>query len=366
MIDLYTSSIELIKTYQSENGAFVACPTFPTYNYCWFRDGAYIAYAMDLAGEHESSRRFYDWALTQVAGRELHVERAIAAAANGAPNAADLLHTRYTLDGKAGTDDWPNFQLDGFGTLIWGAAQHLVLSDTPLPTAWRAPIDLLARYIGALWQLPCYDCWEEFVDHVHLSTLAALYGGLNAANDILGDNRYATQATAIKHMVLSEGVRDGAISKYIGSGLVDGSLVHIATPYRLLEPNDPLMRATVARIESELRRNNGGVYRYTEDTYYGGGQWVLLTAYLGWYYTEVGELERAEALLEWIERATNTEGHLPEQIAADLNQPEYLPIWNERWGISAQPLLWSHAAYITLRTHLERARHFNPLQPASV
>jgi GH15 family glucan-1,4-alpha-glucosidase len=296
-------------------------------------------------------RRFYDWAFAQVAGRELRVERAIAAQ-HGSPDPSDLLHTRYRLDGF-GTDNWPNFQLDGFGTLLWGAAQHLLLSETPLPVAWRASIELVVRYIAALWRLPCYDCWEEFADHIHVSTLAALFGGLTAAGELLGAPSYSNTASTVRSFVLREGVRDGVLSKFLGSSLVDGSLVHVATPYRLLEPNDPLMRATITRIESEWRRNGGGVYRYVEDTYYGGGQGVLLTAYLGWYYSEVGE--SARALVEWIEHAANEVGHLPEQLAVDLNQPGYLPIWNERWGASACPLLWSHAAYITLRAHVERS-----------
>ncbi|KPV52167.1 hypothetical protein SE17_17090, partial [Kouleothrix aurantiaca] len=50
------NSIALIRAHQSPNGAYVASPTFPTYHYCWFRDGTYIAYAMDLVGEHASAR----------------------------------------------------------------------------------------------------------------------------------------------------------------------------------------------------------------------------------------------------------------------------------------------------------------------
>lgn len=111
------------------------------------------------------------------------------------------------------------------------------------------------------------------------------------------------------------------------------------------------MRNTITRIERELRRD-GGVHRYAEDSYYGGGEWVLLTAYLGWYYVETGVLHRAHELLSWIERRATQNGALPEQVAANLNYPEMLPVWNERWGTSACPLLWSHAAYLTLYTLL--------------
>jgi hypothetical protein len=29
--------------------------------------------------------------------------------------------------------------------------------------------------------------------------------------------------------------------------------------------------------------------------------------------------------------------------------------WRQRWGESARPLLWSHAAYLALRTELDTA-----------
>ena len=60
MIDLYRRSIQIILENQSGSGAYIASPHFPTYHYCWFRDGAFCAYAMDLAGERESAARFHD------------------------------------------------------------------------------------------------------------------------------------------------------------------------------------------------------------------------------------------------------------------------------------------------------------------
>lgn len=354
-LDLYERSLELLRAHQAPNGAFVASPTFPTYHYCWFRDGAYIAYALDLAGDHTASARFYEWAARAVLRRELSVERAIAAAHHGRPNAADLLDTRYRLDGREGAEEWPNFQLDGFGTLLWAMARHHRLAGSEPGEEARAAADLLARYVGALWRLPCYDCWEEFSEQVHTATLAALYGGLRAAAELLQIAEYAAVAEEIRAFVLAQCVHDGRLCKFVGNPAVDASLLHVATPYRLLEPQHPLMRATAARVEAELRREGGGVHRYADDSYYGGGEWVLLTAYLGWHYAEVGDLERASALCGWIEGVADDQGWLPEQVAEHLNHPALLPVWNERWGASARPLLWSHAAYLTLRAALERA-----------
>ena len=77
MPDLYDHSIKVILAHQAPSGGYLASPSFPVYRYCWFRDGAYIAYAMDLSGERESSRRFHDWCARTVNQRRAVVERAI-------------------------------------------------------------------------------------------------------------------------------------------------------------------------------------------------------------------------------------------------------------------------------------------------
>lgn len=99
-------------------------PALPDYRYCWFRDGAYIAYAMGLTGERESARRFHDWCARVVNQRRAVVERAIEKGNRSELLAeVDYLHTRYTLEGHEGDNaTWPNFQLDGLGTWLWALA----------------------------------------------------------------------------------------------------------------------------------------------------------------------------------------------------------------------------------------------------
>ena len=120
MSSLFQRSIEIIQVNQGPSGAYVASPNFPTYGYCWFRDGSFIAYAMDLAGQRESSARFHAWAADAVNARADLARRAVVKARRGESlTGADVLHTRYTLDGQDATGEvWPNFQLDGFGTWL--------------------------------------------------------------------------------------------------------------------------------------------------------------------------------------------------------------------------------------------------------
>src|SRR3954451_4105923 len=106
MNDLFSRSIEIIKANQTHEGAYIAGPGFSQYSrYCWFRDGTYTAYAMDLAGEHDSAFRFYDWAAGMIAAHASQVERAVAAARGGdTPPPDAILHTRYAVDGGTGDD----------------------------------------------------------------------------------------------------------------------------------------------------------------------------------------------------------------------------------------------------------------------
>src|SRR5512135_2523475 len=168
MPDLYQHSIEIILANQHTSGAYVASPNFPTYRYCWFRDGSFVAYAMDLAGQHESAACFHAWAARAVNRRADVIRRSLGRvlrAAGGELNEfkqalsdSDVLHTRLTLEGEDGAEvGWGNFQLDGFGTWLWALEQHRRLSGALLPEDWLAAAGLAAEYLSALWQHPCYD-----------------------------------------------------------------------------------------------------------------------------------------------------------------------------------------------------------------
>lgn len=354
MIDLFQRSIEIILQNQSPTGAYLASPNFATYQYCWFRDGAFIAYAMNLAGEHDSAYRFHDWAATAVNRRAGLVKRAIEKAQrNEALDPSDILDTRFTVEGEAGHEEWPNFQLDGLGTWLWALAQHRQLSQKPLPEEWLQAAGLVAGYLSALWRYPCFDCWEEFPDKVHMHTLAAIYAGLQAHTSLSG-TEHESRLAAIKEFIDKEGVSQGHFVKYAGTDQVDASLLGLATPYKVVGPGDPLMQATIVQIEATLRRG-GGVHRYAADTYYGGGAWVLLTAWLGWYYTQTGAIHKALAAKKWVEDQADDLGNMPEQVPVALNDPTYYEPWRERWGDIASPLLWSHAKYIILSVAIRAA-----------
>ena len=357
---LIEHSLKVILENQAPSGAYIASPNFPNYHYCWFRDGSFIAYAMDLAGEHESAHRFHQWVVERINERRDLVQTGLARARSGQKlSEAEVLHTRYRLDGTDGEPgNWPNFQLDGFGTWLWALHEHHKQNPTTQPSQdFLDAAELVAEYLSGLWSLPNYDCWEEFPDHVHPHTLAAIYGGLQAHTELTGtDHRSVTDA--IKKQLLAGTETFGHFVKFPDSPAVDASLLGLAVPYGVVAPDDPIMLKTVHTIESTIL-HDGAVHRYAKDSYFGGGVWILLTAWLGWYYIELagkrpdlaqGLQEKIQACQSWIESHADTELNFPEQVAENLIVPSYYPIWVERWGNIASPLLWSHAKYIILQS----------------
>ncbi|KAF0106669.1 MAG: glycoside hydrolase 15-like protein, partial [Chloroflexi bacterium] len=184
MDSLYHHSLRIIKQSQSKSGAYIACPNFPTYHYCWLRDGSFIAHAMDTAGEYVSAESFFRWVgrTVQKFGYKVEeVKRRLDAGLQLGKD--DLLHTRYTLDGEEVTvdDTWGNFQIDGYGTWLWALGEHVHRTgDTAILQELSEPIEITLHYLQLVWMLPNYDCWEEHPEFLHPYSLATVYAGFQS------------------------------------------------------------------------------------------------------------------------------------------------------------------------------------------
>ncbi len=360
--DLVGSSLAIIGSGQAASGAFVAGPTFSQYGYSWFRDGAFIAEALDNMGKIEWAARFHHWVAGVVISTAPGLERSREAARAGrTPAAADYLHCRYGADGLPADTDWPTFQLDGPGIWLWSLAHH-VLHGGRLDAELVLAVEHVARYLGDLWSLPCADAWEEFDEHVHSSTLAAIRVGMEAALSMVPQLAIEPAIGRLRNEIEDRmSVRDGAYTKWLGNPEVDASLLWMAAPYESVLATEPRFAATLRRIESEIVTAGPGVHRYASDTYYGGGAWPVLTSAYGRVLLRrdgPGDVEHALRALRWIEAQADDRGQLPEQVADHALAPGRIDAWRELWGDSARPLLWSHAAYLSLRSELERRVDF--------
>ena len=253
--DLWSASLRVIAAGQATSGAFVASPTFSQYRYAWLRDGSFVAESLDLVGELERSARFHAWVAGVVLRSADGLERAIDKARRGAaPSSEEYLHCRYDVDGRASVGEWHTFQLDGPGIWLWAVAHHARHGGRIEP-AIREAVELTARYLAALWPLPCADAWEESPEHVHTSTLAAILAGLDAAvdlaPDLAGSSDVAAARAALRARLAS--AADG-YTKWAGNPAIDASLLWMMAPYGLVA-------ATRAALRCHLGAHRGRAHR---------------------------------------------------------------------------------------------------------
>jgi len=354
---LARTSLELIVSLQHESGAYPASPTFSAYRgYSWFRDGAFIADSVSAAGGVESAEKFFDWCAEILSARSSEIENIVVSAREGRPVPdSAMLGTRFTLDGADGADEWWDFQLDGYGTWLWAVVIHARRHDVSLDR-WRDSICLAADYLASSWSRPCFDWWEEHADQVHVSTLGCIRAGLHAvlSESVLGDDlalRASAAIDGIDRAIHSQGISAGHLTKWLGSSAVDASLTALVSPLAVFPADEPLGSATVDAVDAALNEG-GGVHRYLGDTFYGGGQWPLLSCMLGLGFAARGDHQRALSQLSWAASTAVDGSELPEQVPNDLLFPARRAEWLERWGTVATPLLWSHAMYLRLAVEL--------------
>lgn len=342
---------------QETNGAIIASPDFAQYHFCWLRDGSFCAYALDLAGEHEASARYHSWVNRAVAGIAGVIDNVIVRHERGdEPDPVHMPPARFALDGTTVVDDWPNFQIDGYGTWLWSLGQHLERTGSArVPEHLFDSVNRVARYLSTFALSPCYDVWEENGDDVHTSTLACVYGGLVAARWMLDDVDYARSADSLRARVFDDAARAGYFVKSSSNDEVDGSLLWLSAPFGVVDPTNHYFGRTVALIEDRLRFE-GGIRRYDADIYFGSGSWPVLTASLGWHFVVSGDLAKAIDCRDWIAMRIDAEGQLGEQFGGEKRDALHYQQWVARWGLPAGDLTWSHAMYVILSLAIEKAK----------
>jgi GH15 family glucan-1,4-alpha-glucosidase len=348
------NSVDSILRLQSANGAFIASPDFAEYHYSWLRDGSFCAYALDRGGEHVASRRFHSWVNGAIEGIKGIIDEVIGRHERGERlDPSHMPPARFALDGSTVTDDWPNFQIDGYGTWLWSLGQHLLITgQDEVPAEFVESVERAGRYLATFALSPCYDVWEESGTALHTSTLACVYGGLTTAARLLKDVELLDRAVAVKERVEQSTAQLGMYAKSNENADVDASTLWLSTPFRVVEPTDPSFMRTVTTIEEQLSLA-GGIRRYPTDVFFGSGAWPVLTASLGWHYLTIGDLEGARRCHQWISERFDDEGRLGEQFGGELRDAPHYHEWVERWGPPAQDLTWSHAMYVVLSIALE-------------
>jgi glycosidase/tetratricopeptide (TPR) repeat protein len=346
--ELYARSVLTIAQMTDRSGALLAGPPIDAayqrsggYGFCWPRDGAFIANALDTVGERGASRAYFEWAL-------------------GIQPEDGIWKQRYFADGTVGPC-WAAHQLDETGTMLWALDQHLRMAfdsgllKRGLQSALRAyrSISQLAAESG--WPPVSQNLWED-QDASHLYTLAALLAGARAwhqrarsmqeSEAVLMLSRVEDQ---LRQALATWPVdrKTGALARALISGdrapradfTSDASLLAMSVPFDVLPADDPRMRATVALMEKTLRSSSGRMRRYQGDLYRGGNPWPLFGLWLAWYHLRAGNRQEALRLYKQAITDRTPAGLLSEQVDARTGAA--------RWVV---PLPWAHAWFL-LVTH---------------
>lgn len=366
--------------YDKESGSIMAAPEVDEtysrcggYDYCWGRDGVYIARSFQMAGFFKFSRSFYLWTLTS-------------------QNKDGSWQQRHYHNGKL-APSW-GFQVDEGGSILWGMWEYYkeTKDKSFLNEVWegvKKEAEFLVDFRNNQNNLPksSRDLWEER-EGQHAYSCAAVYGGLIGAYCIAKELGY--EELGLKWKNVAEKIKEsieksfwseksqryyrtineevskeaykiekrkgnmgytredekGYITYYIYyDPIVDTSLLGLVEPFGVFSSEDDKMQKTADEIEKKLwNQKVGGLKRYENDEYIGGNPWIITTLWLALFRIKQKQYEKAKDLLYWVVKHKTCVGLLSEQIDKDNGTPA--------WVI---PLNWSHAMFIVTAQRLKES-----------
>ncbi|MEM0154510.1 MAG: hypothetical protein QW814_01595 [Methanothrix sp.] len=243
-------------------------------------------------------------------------------------------------------------------------------------------INILTDYIINIYKCPCADVWEQNPHMLHSYDIGAAYAGLNSVLYLGSKLGININADKIKREIYGSAgiinfmneffVKDGILRKYreeFGHDVAENPKVDAAAYllFALFDPEHSLVGEDVyyktmeALLENHIFKSQDGkmVYesafpkRYEGDRYFGGSGWILLGAAEAYLNLKNGDRQRADYILENIEKLVPKSGFsLPEQDPID---EKFLNPYREgeNDAIGKRPaidLIWSAAEYIRAAT----------------
>ena len=326
--------------------SFIAAPEFDPhylrsggYGYCWPRDAAAAALALEHAGFRDYLAELAEWLVK-------------------AQLPSGLWGQRYWTGGHIAAS-WSlreDFhQIDQSASALYVIATYLTsLPAEAREAAYEEYWEALERAAEALtssigtdgWHSPACDLWETSCGAFVYSS-AAIYAALQAAAHcahLTGREEQAAHWQQVAVSVLQAVVasyRDGYFPRGPGDGVVDSSTLGLVVPFGLLSPDEPAHRTMIeshlATIQARLTGHldgGTGIRRYEGDGYLGGVIGCVNTLWAAWVCLRLAQAYRGEndaksahyqqQALDYLDfcldHATPT-GLLPELIGTDPSTP---------------------------------------------
>jgi len=371
LIELYKRSLLIIRMHADNQGGLLAAADADimafnrdTYTYVWPRDGAFVSLALDKAGYHEVTRRFFEFCcrVQQPDGYLLHKY-----------NPDESLVSSWHPWFRDGEPQLP-IQEDETALVIYAIWKHFesIQDFEFLQEMFERFVKKAADFLTEFRDnetglpFPSYDPWEEHRG-IFTYTTACTIAGLHSASQIahmLGHHhhseRYHDAADDMLQSLLFHlyDEKKGRFLKKIKRK--DGQTIDIDdTPdaslsavwkLGVLSPTDPRVVSTMKQLEESLKVSTkvGGLARYTNDFYHAvthpnqevpGNPWIITTLWDAQWHIACAEtkedLQEPLRILKWVRTFATDTGLLAEQLN---------PFTGEHLSVS--PLTWSHATFV--------------------
>ncbi|MDQ3180636.1 MAG: glycoside hydrolase family 15 protein [Acidobacteriota bacterium] len=370
IIRLYKRSILIVRTQFDNDGAILAANDSDVtqratdhYSYLWTRDGAFVAYALDLAGYPFFTRRFFEFCaqIVHTDGYFMQKYNADGTVASGWHAAWDVFAKKKLVP----------IQEDETALVLWALWSHYdkyreieFIRKLYHPLITKCA-DFMLDFRDEELKLPkpSWNLWEDRRG-IHTFTCASVVGGLRAAAkfaNLFAENersrKYENAANEIveamrRHLCSAELGRFLRSVQLNGDGFyeadtgIDASL--FSTFYfGAFDAEDKLVKNTMRAIEEKLWIDTkiGGIARFENDSYMRvsddspSNAWFICTLWLADYRIAVAkskaDLKGALEILEWTTKNALPSGVLAEQVHPFDGSP-----------VSVSPLTWSHSTFV--------------------
>ena len=329
------------------------------YRYVWLRDVALTLEAMIDHGFTAVVDHWREWLLRAVAGDPADLQIMY-----GLAGERDLLEREMpSLPGyegsvpvRVGNGAVRQYQADVVGEVMvtLSAARDAGLPETESSWALQSQLmqfvtDQIDRLDQGIWEIrgdarkftqSRAMVWAAFDRAVRAVEVHGLPGPVD---------EWRRMRERVKAEIYGNGVADGHFTQYYGTSEVDASLLMLPQ-VGFCAPDDPLMLATVARIEEDLMQG-GLLRRYRTSTNVDGlagseYPFVACSFWLVEQYASTGRLDEAHALMDRLCALVNDVGMLSEEYDDDDGR-----------HAGNTPQAFSHLALVRAADALTRAAH---------
>lgn len=368
---LFKKSLFILRAHTDNHGAILASGDSEmlqfgkdSYGYSWPRDGALSAFALDLAGNTNITRRYFQFCDKTISdgGYFMHKYR---------PD--ESLGSSWHPWIKDGKITLP-IQEDETALIVYALWNHYELSkdiefvEDLYNSLIKPAAEFMVSFRDETTALPkaSYDPWEEKMG-IFTYTTATVIAGLLAASNfarILGkadsSRRYAQAADEMRSAITTHLWNEAGGYFYKALHVDGGSIAHEDTidmsafyglvAFATFDVNDERITRFAETVQKELlcETKISGFARYKGDRYFRqkgsedvpGNPWVITALWMAQYHIAKAKdsngLQEARKWIEWTVARALPSGILAEQF--DPHTGEHL---------SAMPLTWSHAEFVT-------------------